>query len=227
MSLLTDNERVCFLPSREPRVPRADRGLVDSFLLRAFQLSYIRQVLPNHAPNSSRSGQGPYNLIKFDNAEGAKGSPYISLSGLADEQQWPELASGRSSPPLAFALARDSSRTSHQGRKDDDVDESAGARRKRTAGPGPLGYTQTIVGKGSGVGGAGMRVDGVRRSWKGKGKLLEGGDDELRARSVFSNPFRSSPPDFAPTDPQRRNAVIWVFPTQSRGASRQLSSRHQ
>ncbi|GAA5900843.1 Avo1p [Sporobolomyces salmoneus] len=151
----------------------------NDFLLRAFQLSYIRQVLPSHAPNSSRSGQGPYNLIKFDSPDSAPPSPYISLSGLSDETQWPELTSGRSSPPLALTLARDSSRTSHhQARRNDSSEVMTGGRnrRRRTGGPGPLGYTQTIVGKGSGVGGAGMRVDGVKRSWKGKEKMLD--DDQ-------------------------------------------------
>ncbi|GAA5948212.1 hypothetical protein JCM3765_001316 [Sporobolomyces pararoseus] len=173
MSLLTDND----------------------FLLRAFQLSYIRQVLPSHAPHSSRSGQGPYNLIKFSDHPSVSSStkppapsPYISLSGLSDEQQWPELASGRSSPPLALTLARDSSRTSHQGRRADSAEVQTGRnRRRRTAGPGPLGYTQTIVGKGSGVGGAGMRVDGVKRSWKGKGKMVEVGEgDESTSQDNLS-----------------------------------------
>ncbi|GAA5983638.1 hypothetical protein JCM5350_004895 [Sporobolomyces pararoseus] len=179
MSLLTDND----------------------FLLRAFQLSYIRQVLPSHAPHSSRSGQGPYNLIKFPDqpspstsSKSTAPSPYISLSGLSDEQQWPELASGRSSPPLALTLARDSSRTSHQGRRADSGEaQAARNRRRRSAGPGPLGYTQTIVGKGSGIGGAGMRVDGVRRSWKGKGKMVEVGEGDEATRSVSqrSHPVHS------------------------------------
>ncbi|GAA5823333.1 hypothetical protein JCM5353_008237 [Sporobolomyces roseus] len=156
MSLLTDND----------------------FLLRAFQLSYIRQVLPNHAPNSSRSGQGPYNLVKFPQDTERALSPYISLSGLSDEQQWPELSSGRSSPPMALTLARDPSRSSQPGSGADTPELQNARNRRRRGGPGNLGYTQTIIGKGSGVGGAGMRVDGVKRSWKGKGKLFEAGQED-------------------------------------------------
>ncbi|GAA5880007.1 hypothetical protein JCM16303_004434 [Sporobolomyces ruberrimus] len=177
MSLLTDND----------------------FLLRAFQLSYIRQVLPSHAPDSSRSGQGPDNLVKFPpSTDSRPPSPYVSLSGLSDQHQWPELSSGRSSPPLALTLARDSSRASHHGRKEDSGEgQTARNRRRRTAGPGPLGYTQTIIGKGSGAGGAGMRVDGVKRSWKGKGKLLEG-DEPLPEGNNASTSDLNAPPDLPP-----------------------------
>lgn len=58
----------------------------------------------------------------------------------------------------------------------------AGRRRRAQQGTGgaQLGYTQTIVGKGSGMGSAGMRVGGKARTWKGKGKLIEedSGDGE-------------------------------------------------
>ncbi|GAA6061460.1 hypothetical protein JCM10212_005663 [Sporobolomyces blumeae] len=172
----------------------------DDFLLRAFQLSYIRQVLPNHAPHSSRSGTGPYNLISFAEpslapprsgpvdplADPTSRSPYVVAAGLSDPHLWPELSSGRSSPPLALTLARDPSRSgshaahgrSPDGETGDGVGGDGPARgRRRRGGPGPLGYTQTIVGKGTGVGGAGMRVDGVKRSWKGKGKMVAGEAD--------------------------------------------------
>ncbi|GAA5943805.1 Avo1p [Sporobolomyces koalae] len=156
------------------------------FLLRAFQLSYIRQVLPNHAPDSSRAGQGPYNPVSFANDSDRVRSAYLVQSGLADQQQWPELASGRTSPPLALTLARDSSRSSHHGRRSDSGDATSSGNRTRRAGPGHLGYTQTIVGKGSIAGGAGMRVDGIKRSWKGKGKLLEPGGADLDPQVLLS-----------------------------------------
>jgi len=80
---------------------------------------------------------------------------------------------------MALTLARDPSRSNQPASGADTPDTMQNARnRRRRGGPGGLGYTQTIVGKGSGVGGAGMRVDGVKRSWKGKGKLLDVGQEE-------------------------------------------------
>ncbi|GAA5958418.1 hypothetical protein JCM21900_002188 [Sporobolomyces salmonicolor] len=169
------------------------------YLLHTLQLAYIRHVLPNHAPNSSRSGTGPYNLINFPvhSPAGADPSlsPYIALSGLADEQAWPELASGRNSPPLGLTLARERSTGSAAGteRGNGSGDPGGATARTRRGGPGLLGYTQTIVGKGGGVGGAGMRVGGKQRSWKGKGKMVipeneadevEGGPSELTTEAL-------------------------------------------
>ncbi|GAA5918528.1 hypothetical protein JCM5296_000191, partial [Sporobolomyces johnsonii] len=166
------------------------------YLLHSLQLAYIRHVLPNHAPNSSRSGTGPYNLISFPvhSQPGADPSlsPYVALSGLADQHAWPELASGRNSPPLGLTLARERSTGSPAGTDRGNASGDAPGRTRR-GGPGLLGYTQTIVGKGSGVGGAGMRVGGKQRSWKGKGKMVipendddqaEGGPQELTTEAL-------------------------------------------
>jgi hypothetical protein len=123
-----------------------------SFLIQSLRLNYIRHVLPNHAAQSSLPGTGPYNLITFD----ASHSPYLILSGLADETKWPELRSGRSSPPLALGHGRAEG-------------SGTGSARRRGVGGGGLKYSETIVGKAGGGGGAGMRVVGKERSWKGKG----------------------------------------------------------
>lgn len=79
---------------------------------------------------------------------------------------------------MALTLARDPSRSSQPGSGADTPELQNARNRRRRGGPGNLGYTQTIIGKGSGVGGAGMRVDGVKRSWKGKGKLFEAGQED-------------------------------------------------
>ncbi|BGP19604.1 hypothetical protein JCM10213_000199 [Rhodosporidiobolus nylandii] len=135
------------------------------FLLHTLHLSFLRRVLPSHAPASASSGHSnPYNLVTFPPPEElAARSPYLSLSGLADESAHPELASGRNSPPLALQLAR--------------APVEEGGRRRR-GGPGQLGYTQTITGKGSGVVSGGMRVQaGKPRTWKGKEKLSAAGEE--------------------------------------------------
>lgn len=110
-------------------------------------------MLPNHAVQSSIPGTGSYNLIAFDAASPTLASPYVVTAGLADETAWPELASGRSSPPLGLARARG-------------TDNITASSRRRGPTPGTLQYSQTI---GKGVGGAGMRVGGRARSWKGRG----------------------------------------------------------
>ncbi|KAK4701076.1 target of rapamycin complex 2 subunit MAPKAP1/AVO1, partial [Phenoliferia sp. Uapishka_3] len=120
----------------------------------SLRLNYIRHVLPNHAAQSSIPGTGPYNLISFDPASPILSSPYVIASGLADEPAWPELSSGRSSPPLGLARGRST------------MDATTGSNRRRAGGPGALQYSQTI---GKGVPLAGMRVGGRARSWKGRG----------------------------------------------------------
>ena len=154
------------MPSRSysSKLQLIDLPALNSFLLHTLQLNYIRHVLPNHAPQSTLPGTGAHNLIAFDPSSASYNSPYVVLAGLTDETKWPELSSGRSSPPLAPAYQRGVSSSS-----------GTGGRRRGAApsgGPG-LNYTQTIVGKGSGVGGAGMRVGGRQRSWKGRGGGLE------------------------------------------------------
>lgn len=102
--------------------------------------------------------------MAFDPSSATYNSPYVVLSGLTDESSWPELSSGRSSPPLAPAFQRGESGGGG----------SSGRRRGAPpSGATGLNYTQTIVGKGTGVGGAGMRVGGRQRSWKGRGGGLE------------------------------------------------------
>ncbi|GAA6010482.1 hypothetical protein JCM10207_001326 [Rhodosporidiobolus poonsookiae] len=151
------------------------------FLLHNLHLSYIRTVLPAHAPHSAITGTNtPYNLVSFPPADKlANQSPYIARSGLADEAAFPELASGRNSPPLALQLGRGGAAGA-----DGAGEAGAGAgRRERRRGPGPLQYTQTIVGKGqgSGLASAGMRVrEGRPRTWKGKGRL-EGAEEGAEA----------------------------------------------
>lgn len=71
------------------------------------------------------------------------------LGGLTDEERWPELKSGRNSPPLGLGRGRDP------------PGDGTGGRRR-------LNYSQTIVGKGSGKGGAGMRTGGRERTWRGR-----------------------------------------------------------
>ncbi|KAM0756389.1 SIN1-domain-containing protein [Meredithblackwellia eburnea MCA 4105] len=126
------------------------------FLLQSLRLNYIRHVLPNHAAHSSIPGTGPYNLISFDPADPTLASPYVVQSGLADEPSWPELTSGRSSPPLGMVRGRSG-----------DLGNTT-PHRRRVGGPGALQYSQTI---GKGVAGPGMRVGSRTRSLKNRGAL--------------------------------------------------------
>ncbi|GAA5865114.1 hypothetical protein JCM3774_002135 [Rhodotorula dairenensis] len=174
-------------------------------LLHQFQLAYIRHILPNHAPLHAGSAGGglssPYNLISFPSPQELRSqSPYLAASGSTDPDAYPELLAssrGRSSPPIALQIARrggvlggDSSATPSgsvtpvpgAAAADDGSGGGSGrTRRKRTTGPGPLAYTQTIVGRGServlstSLGGAGMRVDAT--TWTGKGSVVAGGRD--------------------------------------------------
>ncbi|BGP03012.1 Component of a membrane-bound complex containing the Tor2p kinase [Rhodotorula toruloides] len=164
------------------------------FLLHTVQLAYIRHVLPSHAPLSTSTAfaggsSGPYNLISFPPAhELRRKNVYVALSGAADADRWPEVqqsSSGRRSPPLAPVIERE--------QKGAEVAVGAGRRRRAQQGTGgaQLGYTQTIVGKGSGVGSAGMRVGGKARTWKGKGKLVEEDAEDGEAESL------ERPPGFA------------------------------
>ncbi|KAI5478231.1 stress activated MAP kinase interacting protein Sin1 [Pseudohyphozyma bogoriensis] len=116
------------------------------YAIHSLQLNFIRHVLPSHAvPDPARSSttSNPYNLIAFPPSSSLSSSPYIHLSQADDDALWPELAAGRHSPPLGTVVGREH-----------------GTRRGRG-----LQYSQTI---GKGVGGAGMRVDGRGRTWKGK-----------------------------------------------------------
>ncbi|KAK4057465.1 Component of a membrane-bound complex containing the Tor2p kinase [Microbotryomycetes sp. JL221] len=129
------------------------------FLLHSLRLNYIRSVLPNHAPQAGPPGTGPYNLVSFDSDSSTIASPYVLAANLADADAWPELNSGRSSPPLAPFYGRTDAPTTRAAAAQSrqwSVSASSGA-------PG-LDYTQTI---GKGPGGPGMRVSG-RRSFKGK-----------------------------------------------------------
>lgn len=187
MSTLTDKECV---PCHRVRCDRADfDSLLDpnSFLLHTVQLAYIRHVLPSHAPLSASTtlaggSGGPYNLISFPPAhELRRKNVYVALSGAADADRWPEVqqsSSGRRSPPLAPVIERE--------QKGVEVAVGAGRRRRLQQGTGgaQLGYTQTIVGKGSGAGSAGMRVGGKARTWKGKGKLVEEDAEDGDAESL-------------------------------------------
>ncbi|GAA5826671.1 hypothetical protein JCM11251_002848 [Rhodosporidiobolus azoricus] len=116
------------------------------FLLHALQLSYLRHVLPSHAPASASAGHSPYNLLSFPPLTLTNpDSPYLALSPhLRDEASFPELRSGRGSPPLALQLARGGT---------DEAEGTTGAGRRRRGGPGPLNYTKTI-GKGGESAGA-------------------------------------------------------------------------
>lgn len=118
-----------------------------NYLIHSFQLNFIRSVLPNHAAT---------NLISFP-SHSSINSPYINLSGLADSEQWPELLTGRNSPPLGLAHARVGAGTI--------TPLSGGGGRRGGTG---LQYSQTI---GKGVVAAGMRVDGPRRgNWRQRGQ---------------------------------------------------------
>ncbi|BGO95058.1 hypothetical protein NBRC10512_006477 [Rhodotorula toruloides] len=161
------------------------------FLLHTVQLAYIRHVLPSHAPLSASTtlaggSGGPYNLISFPPAhELRRKNVYVALSGAADADRWPEVqqsSSGRRSPPLAPVIERE--------QKGVEVAVGAGRRRRLQQGTGgaQLGYTQTIVGKGSGAGSAGMRVGGKARTWKGKGKLVEEDAEDGDAESLERPP---------------------------------------
>ncbi|KAK4052741.1 Component of a membrane-bound complex containing the Tor2p kinase [Microbotryomycetes sp. JL201] len=165
------------------------------FLLHALRLNYVRSVLPNHAPAGNAPGTGPYNLISFDADSSTVTSPYVVAAGLADTGRWPELNSGRSSPPLAPMYGRsDSSLNPADHRR-----RSAGqASSTTTAGDGPAGpgldYTQTI---GKGPASIGMRVTG-RRSWKGKRRpsekvLKDGTQDHDGFHEVLGESFGRSP----------------------------------
>lgn len=131
-------------------------------------MSYIRHVLPSHSSQTSLQGIGPHNLINFDLSSPIFQSPYVVLGGLTDEQKWPELKSGRNSPPLGIG----------RGSREDNNGTTTTVRRRgqqqqiqnqAVASGSGLNYSQTIVGKGSGKSGAGMRVGGRERTWKGKG----------------------------------------------------------
>lgn len=104
-----------------------------SYLLQSLRLAYVRDVLPNHAPQGASTGVGPHNLIEFDPMSPVLNAPYVVYAGMADESRWPELSSGRNSPPLA----------PNYGRKEYTGPDGA-LRRRHGAG---LTYSQT-VGKG-------------------------------------------------------------------------------
>lgn len=177
-----------------------------SLLLHQFQLAYIRHVLPNHAPlHAASAGAGiaaaaaayaavsPYNLISFPTPEQLRSqSPYLAASESTDPEKYPELLAnsrGRRSPPIALQIARRGGMlgdSNSSGTVTPTTPQAVGSedlphrdrRRRRTTGPGPLGYTQTIVGRNStavggfstSLGGAGMRVDGGKpATWTGKG----------------------------------------------------------
>jgi hypothetical protein len=170
-----------------------------SLLLLQFQLAYIRHVLPNHAPLHAASNGGgaatvnPYNLISFPAPDQLRSqSPYLAASESTDPEKYPELLAnsrGRRSPPIALQIARRGGMLGGDSNSSGTVTPTTAAvggeedpthrdrRRRRTTGPGPLGYTQTIVGRNpaastSSLGGAGMRVDGGKpATWTGKGVL--------------------------------------------------------
>ncbi|GAA5917188.1 hypothetical protein JCM6882_000546 [Rhodosporidiobolus microsporus] len=135
------------------------------FLLHTLHLSYLRHVLPSHAPNSALAGHSPYNLLSFPpSALAAPDSAYLALSPrLREEERFPELRSGRGSPPLALQLAR--------GGAEDDAGAGAGVGsagtgvRRRRGGPGGLQYAQTI-----GKGGEGAGAAAAASLGRGKGR---------------------------------------------------------
>lgn len=112
------------------------RCLAFSYLLQSLRLTYVRDVLPNHAPQGASTGVGPHNLIEFDPMSPVMNAPYVVYAGLADEARWPELSSGRNSPPLAPNYGRNELNGSH-----------GALGRRRHGGATGLAYTQTI-GKG-------------------------------------------------------------------------------
>ncbi|KWU43415.1 hypothetical protein RHOSPDRAFT_35020 [Rhodotorula sp. JG-1b] len=172
-------------------------------LLLQFQLAYIRHVLPNHAPLHAASNGGgaatvnPYNLISFPAPDQLRSqSPYLAASESTSPEKYPELLAnsrGRRSPPIALQIARRGGMLGESGSNSsgtvtpttaavgggDEPSLHRDRRRRRTTGPGPLGYTQTIVGRNptaggysTSLGGAGMRVDGGKpAAWTGKGVL--------------------------------------------------------
>ena len=174
-----------------------------SLLLLQFQLAYIRHVLPNHAPLHAASNGGgaatvnPYNLISFPAPDQLRSqSPYLAASESTSPEKYPELLAnsrGRRSPPIALQIARRGGMLGESGSNSsgtvtpttaavgggDEPSLHRDRRRRRTTGPGPLGYTQTIVGRNptaggysTSLGGAGMRVDGGKpATWTGKGVL--------------------------------------------------------
>ncbi|GAA5866132.1 hypothetical protein JCM8547_000608 [Rhodosporidiobolus lusitaniae] len=195
------------------------------FLLHSLHLSYLRRVLPSHAPSTALAGHSPYNLLSFPSSSDlAAASPYLALSSaLLDEEKFPELTTGRNSPPLALQLGRGGSSTAG-GAGASGTEEAPGGGRKKRGGTGALGYTQTIVGKGSGVVSGGMRVQsGKSRTWKGKGKLsaasvgedgAEEGDGADLQRRRSQEPFLHShqsnghPSSSFPSAQQPPNVVV-------------------
>lgn len=106
----------------------------EDFVLRVFRLNYLKHVLPSHAHPAQPPGTGPYNLITFTPST----SPYIQLAGLDNEAKWPQLATGRHSPPLACAPNRKEPKSTLDysktiGKTGGLVDQSRLGRRRRTS----------------------------------------------------------------------------------------------
>ncbi|SGY77218.1 BQ5605_C005g03581 [Microbotryum silenes-dioicae] len=135
------------------------------YFIHALRLSYLRHVLPAHAPHaSSIPGTGSYNLIAFDPTT-LQTSPYIVASRTHDHALWPELSNGRSSPPLASTLARSAAASAVQSPESSEVGMGNDSRRRGATG---LNYKETIYGKSGAGTGPGMRVGGRQRSTRGR-----------------------------------------------------------
>ncbi|SCV69431.1 BQ2448_2451 [Microbotryum intermedium] len=138
------------------------------YFIHALRLSYLRHVLPAHAPHaSSIPGTGSYNLIAFDPTT-MQTSPYIVASKTHDHTLWPELSNGRSSPPLASTLARSAAASAVNSPVPGEAgvgDEPRHGERRRATG---LNYKETIYGKSGAGTGPGMRVGGRQRSTRGR-----------------------------------------------------------
>ncbi|KAM0786837.1 hypothetical protein ACM66B_002265 [Microbotryomycetes sp. NB124-2] len=163
------------------------------FLLHSLRLNYVRSVLPNHAPAGNPPGTGPYNLITFDQDSSTVTSPYVVAAGLADTGRWPELNSGRSSPPLAPMYGRSDSSLNSSDRRRGMRGTATSSTGDTSAGTG-LDYTQTI---GKAPASAGIRVTG-RRSWKGKRRmsdklLRDGSHDQDGFQEVLGESLGRSP----------------------------------
>ncbi|GAA6044215.1 hypothetical protein JCM8097_002264 [Rhodosporidiobolus ruineniae] len=170
------------------------------YLLHTLHLSYLRHVLPSHAPHSAAQGNSPYNLLSFPPAEQLAGqSIYLARkSRLIDEDRTPELATGRNSPPLALQLARNERGAGGGFAGGAGEADEAGQAGRRRRGPGQLGYSQTIGKYGSG--------GGRTRTMKGKGRLEEGEEEDGGGRGQEGGTAENGVNGFGPR--QSRDAFL-------------------
>lgn len=177
MSLISDPE---YVPSSD-RMQYQDSQHENSFLIHSIRLNYLRNIDDPYGPR----------LITLDPTY--QSNPYVLDAGLANVEQWPELAMPSSLPP-----------------SDDESRGAQGRGGRPTGFPGATGlkYTTTIMGP-SRAGSMGLRVSGkrghapsgsrssVRSAFKGAKKLeVEGRHDEGGTITVETIP--PTPSSYSP-----------------------------